>query len=217
MSKNQPLEQTENYVSISLIFMTTNGLRLSLFGLTIFVLVYLLSFAINRRFKKIHWSRALLYIFSVAMIGVLAEIFVDTIYRHMFGHPLWRYNFLPVHHAYTSQFSPVLWGAFGFYLYLIHHEYEKWPPKKLLYLSIVFSLEAIMIEGAADLISKLFLGKLIYYYHPGNLWHLTSIQGIPFYFLTGVLIIQTIHWFKSSPHYFTFVSIWVTTITVFFK
>lgn len=209
--------QRTYYASISLTFMTTDSIRLTVYGVSLFVLVYLLNFVIYRKFKKIHWSRALLYIVSVAMIGVLAEIFVDTIYRHIFGDMLWNYNFLPVHHAYTSQFSPVLWGAFGFYLYLMHHEYEKWPPRKLFYLSVIFSLEAIVIEGAADFISRPFLDRLVYYYHPSNLWHLTSLQGIPFYFLTGVLIIQTIHWFKSSPHYFTFVSAWVTAITVLFR
>lgn len=196
--------------------------RLILYGISIFLSVYLINSIIagkfkKLRFKRIHVSRALLYISSVAMIGVLAEIFVDTIYVHWFHRPLWHYNFFPIHHGYTSQYSPVLWGTFGFYLYLMHHEYERWSTRQLINLSIVFSIEAIVIEGIADAISRPFLGKLIYYYNPSNLWHVTSLQGIPFYFLTGILIIQTIHWFKSSPHYFTFISAWVTSVTVFFK
>lgn len=194
-----------------------NTVRLLLFGAFLISLVYLLSFLWFRRFKKIHLSRALMYISAVAMIGATVEIFVDTIYKHMFHDVLWHYNFFPIHHAYTSQASPVLWGALGFYIYLMHHSYEKWTRRELVTLSILFSIEAIVVEGLADLISKPFMGKLIYYYHPSNLWHLTSLQGIPFYFLTGILILQTIHWFKSSPHYFAFISTWVTGITVFFK
>src|SRR5438105_7997316 len=106
--------------------MNSTDIRLFLYSAFILTSVYLLSSLVAGKFKKIkfkriHTSRALLYISSVAMIGVLAEIFVDTMYVHLFHHPLWLYQFFPIHHAYTSQFSPVLWGTFGFYLYLMHH------------------------------------------------------------------------------------------------
>jgi len=148
------------------------------------------------------------------MIGVLGEISVDSAYAHFFGTPLWRYNFLPVHHAYTSAFSPILWGSFGFYLYLMHHQYERWSRKQLFRLALIFSLEAIAIEAIADLITKVILGKYIYYYYPSTLWHITAFQNLPFYFLCGFAIIETIHWFKASPHFFTVISAWVTYVTV---
>ena len=108
--------------------MTPNGIRLLIFGVICVVAVYIFSCLYYRRLQKIDLSIALLYITSVAMIGVLGEIFVDTIYTRIFGTQLWRYNFLPIHNGYTSQFSPILWGCFGFYLYLMHHDYKKWTP-----------------------------------------------------------------------------------------
>jgi len=144
--------------------MTSINLRLLIFGLVCLPTVYLFSALVTGHFKKIHLSRALLYIFSVAMIGVLGEISVDSFYNHFFHQPLWRYNFLPIHNAYTSQFSPILWGSFGFYIYLLHHKYERWSRSELNKLAIIFSLEAIAIEAIADLVSRAILGKYIYYY-----------------------------------------------------
>jgi hypothetical protein len=197
--------------------MNSTSIRLVIYGIISLAAVYLFSSLVGRGFKKIHLSRALLYISAVAMIGVLGEISVDSAYVHFFHSPLWRYNFLPIHHAYTSEYSVILWGTFGFYIYLMHHKYEKWSRKELINLALIFSLEAIIIEALADLVSKVILGKYIYYYYPANLWHITSFQGLPFYFLSGVMIIETIHWFKSSPHFFTVVSSWVIYVTVFLK
>ena len=137
--------------------MSHTNFRLLVLGILCLPTVYLFSALVFRKFKPIHLSRALLYISSVAMIGVLGEISVDSAYAHFFGAPLWRYNYLPIHHAYTSAFSPILWGSFGFYLYLMHHQYERWRRKELIKLAFIFSLEAIAIEAIADLISKIVL------------------------------------------------------------
>lgn len=190
-------------------------LRLFIYGLILVVGVYLFASLLARKFKKIHLSRALLYIASVAMIGVLGEITVDATYAHFFSTPLWRYNFLPVHHAYTSGFAPILWGSLGFYIYLIHHSYEKWPPRHLLKLTAFFGLEAMALEAVIDIIAKYVLGDLIFYYYPNGLWHISAFQNFPFYFICGAIVVLTIHHFKTKPHFFIFVSMWVTAVTVY--
>ena len=192
-------------------------MRLFLFTVASLSFTVLVSLIVNRGFKKFHVRSAMLWISSVAMIGVLGEIFVDSTYKFLFGIPLWRYNFLPINHAYTSKYAPILWGSFGIFLYLVHHKYERWSPKQLIHLSLIFGLEALLIEAIVDLISKPILGDYIYYYYPGNLWHISAVQNFPFYFLCGGFIITTIHWFKKSPEYFTFLSFWVTVVTVYFR
>jgi hypothetical protein len=191
--------------------------RLIIFGIILITYATLQGGIVNRGFRKIHLSRVLLYMSAVAMIGVLGEIFVDTIYRHFFKVSLWHYNFVPVHHAYTSKFAPVLWASVGLYIYLAHHKYEKWSKKELVSLSIIFGFEAMFMEAVVDLISKPILGNYIYYYNPSGLWHISAFQNFPFYFICGALIAQTLHWFKSSPHYFTILAAWVTTVTVYFQ
>lgn len=197
--------------------MSSTSLHLILFSVVLFSAVLLVGLIVNRGFRKIVWSQALLWIAAVAMIGVVGEIFVDSLYKDIFGTPLWRYNFLPVNHAYTSGWAPVLWGMFGFFLYLVHHKYGRWTPHQLAKLSVIFALEALAIEALADIISKPILGKYIYYYYPNGLWHISAFQNVPFYFLCGALIIYTIHWFKPSPHFFIVISSWVVIVTVYLR
>ena len=191
--------------------------RLFIFGIVLLAFVLIVSTLVNGGIKKPHFSRVLLYISAVAMIGVLGEITVDSIYNNLFGTPLWRYNFLPVNNAYTSGFAPVLWGSLGLYIYLVHHKYERWSPKELVHLSIIFGLEAMVLEALADLLSKPILGDYIYYYYPGGLFHISAFQNFPFYFICGAVVIQTLHWFKAQPHYFAFISAWVAVVTVYLR
>jgi hypothetical protein len=190
------------------------GIRLTIFACILLVSVYLLSSATARKFKKVNPKKALLYVASVAMIGVLGEITADASYKYYFHTALWRYNYLPIHHAFTSQFSPMLWGVFGFYLYLNHHSLEKWTRRQLVNLALIFAVEALVVEAFADLISKAVLGNYIYYYYPNGLWHITSFQGFPFYIICGFVVAETIHRFKADPHFFTFISTWVVIVTI---
>ena len=189
---------------------------LFLFSVLLIVSVYLVNSIIARRFKKVQLSRALLYMSTVAMIGVFGEVFVDTIYAHFFHTPLWRYNILPIHHAYTSDYAVVLWGAYGFYLYLLHDSLEKWSISKQRHLALIFSVEALVLEALVELSSKVALGKYVYYYYPGGLWHISAFQNFPFYLICGFLIVKTIRRFKVDPVFFTVINAWLISILVFF-
>jgi hypothetical protein len=197
--------------------MSSNGLKLLIYGVWLVAVVYIVSCLRSRKIIKIQPSRLILYISSLAMIGALSEIFCDTVYVHLFHDRLWYYRFLPIHHAYTSQYSPVIWGAMGLYLYLKRPEDEKWTRKQLIILSAFFSIETIIMEGLAVASSRVFLGNYIFYYNPGNLFHVTSLQSIPFFFLVGILTFQALRWFKAQPLFFTVISAYVTAIVLFFK
>lgn len=197
--------------------MSSDGIRLLIYGLAIYGSVYIFGCLVARKFRKIQLNKALLYMASLAMIGALSEIFCDTIYVHLFHYRLWYYQFLPVHHAYTSQYSPVIWSAMGLYIYLLHQKYERWTRKEFIFMSAFFSIETIVIEGLSVFFSKLFLGKYLFYYNPGNLWHVTSFQSIPFFFLVGMLTLGILRWFKAQPQFFTVLCSWVTVVTLYFK
>jgi len=198
--------------------MSSNGIRLLIYGVWLVAVVYIVSCLRSRKVRKIQPSRVMLYVSSLAMIGALSEIFCDTVYVRLFHDRLWYYRFLPVHHGYTSQYSPVIWGALGLYLYLVHSRYEeKWTRRQLIILSAFFSIETVIMEGLAVASSRIFLGDYIFYYNPGNLFHVTSLQSIPFFFLVGILTFQALHWFKAQPLFFTVISTYVTGIVLFFK
>lgn len=190
--------------------------KLIVFGLSWFVVIYLFNSLVAGKFKKIDAKLATMYFVTVAMIGVFGEIFLDTVYNHFLGHPLWHYNILPIQHGYTSEFAIIPWGTMGFYLYLMHDNLaNKWAITKTSYLALIFSLEALIIEAAATLSAKVFLGSYIYYYVPGDLWHVSSFQNIPFYFICGVIIIRTVKRFKKDPYFFTAMSACLIAVLIY--
>jgi hypothetical protein len=189
---------------------------LILFGLMWFVILYLINAAIAKKFKKIDAQIAALYFFTVAMIGLFGEIFLDTIYNYFVGQPLWRYNILPIHGGYTSIFAIILWGLYGFHLYMLHDTLgSRWSIYKTKHLVLIFGLEALIIESLLTISAKLLLGEFMYYYYPGDLWHVTSIQNLPFYFICGFVILKTIPRFKADPQFFILMSSALTFVIAF--
>lgn len=191
-------------------------LHLILFALLWLGILYLLNALIAKNFKKIDIKIALLYFFTIAAIGVFGEIFLDTVYNYFVGNPLWRYNILPIHHAYTSVYAPIVWGIYGFHLYLLHDTFRAWSITKTRYLALVFSIEALILEALLTISAKFLLGDFMYYYFPGDLWHVSSFQNIPFYFICGMIIIKTIKRFKNDPVFFSLMCVFATSIVVFF-
>lgn len=179
------------------------------------VILYGLNSAIARKWKRIVPKDALVYFFGVALIGLFGEIFLDTVYNHVFGHPLWRYNILPIHHAYTSSYAIVVWGLYGFHLYLLHNTLHARSITKTLQLALIFCVEALILEAALTISAKYLLGDFMYYYYPSDLWHVSSFQNIPFYFICGIVIIKTMQRFKAAPLYFSAMSMSLLFVIAF--
>jgi len=192
-------------------------LYLTLFALLWLAIIYVLNAIIAKRFKKIELKIALIYFFTVAAIGVLGEIFLDSVYNYFVGNPLWEYRILPIHDGYTSAYAPVIWGLYGFHLYLLHDTLStKWSIARSRYLALIFSIEALIFEALLTVSSKFLLGDFMYYYYPSDLWHVSSFQNIPFYFICGVVIIKTMRRFKKDPVFFSLMCIFVTSVVIFF-
>ena len=61
---------------------------LSFFSCILVLGVYLVNSAFARRFSKIHLKEVLRYISAVMLLGVFAEVFIDSVYSKLFGAPL---------------------------------------------------------------------------------------------------------------------------------
>lgn len=193
-----------------------NSFRYIWFALVWATLLYALNSVIAGELKKIELKQMILYIISVAMIGVFGEIFLDTFYSAVVGHPLWRYNILPFHNGYTSYYALVAWGLYGFHLYLLHGSLaSRWSITKTRHLALIFCLEALLLEALLTLSARLVFGKYLYYYLPGDLWHISSLQNIPFYFICGVVILKTLKRFRTDPLFFTAMSSTLTFVLLF--
>lgn len=190
-------------------------LNLVLFALLWAAILYGLNSAIARKWKRVTFKYALVYFFGVALIGLYGEIFLDTMYNAVIGNPLWRYNILPVHHAYTSSYAIVVWGLYGFHLYLLHDTLRARSITKTLQLAAIFCIEALFMEAALTISAKFLLGDFMYYYYPSDLWHVSSFQNIPFYFICGIVIIKTMQRFKASPIFFSAMSMSLLFVIAF--
>ncbi|HSX31377.1 MAG TPA: hypothetical protein VLE99_05665 [Candidatus Saccharimonadales bacterium] len=174
------------------------------FGVGVAAFVYILNSLIARRLMRPKLKPALLYFTTVGAIGLFGEIFLDTSYNFFVGHPLWYYNLLPIQGGYTSAFAIVTWGLYGIHLYLLHDTLAtKWSITRTRHLAIIFSLEALVFEALLTLSAKAVFGKYLYYYLPADLWHVSSFQNMPFYFICGAVVLKTLKRFRQKPLFFT--------------
>lgn len=174
-------------------------ITLCLFSLGGIAVVYLLNYAIARRYIVVHPKSAITYILTMASLGVLGEIIFDTTYRFVFGQALWMYRIFPIHNAYTSIYSLILWGCVGFHLYLFHDTLERRGITSLHTRAWLFCLEAIIFEALANLSSLAVFGRYLFYYFPDNLWHITALQAIPLYLLAGYGTMIAIDFARKLP------------------
>ena len=191
-------------------------LTLIYFSVAWVLIVYLFNSLVARSFKKISIETAALYISTVALIGVFGEVFSDTLYNAVFGIPLWQYQVFPVHGGYTSYYSLFVWGMYGFYLYLLHDSLNGWHIESTRKLAAIISIEAIVLEFIFNGTFLLVFGSYFFYYLPNDLWHLTTVQAIPFYFLAGIAITKTIKQFKSAPLFFILMNVLLASVFIFF-
>jgi hypothetical protein len=190
-------------------------IKLTLFALLWLAIIYSGNSLAVRSWKKIEPKMAILYFMTVALIGLYGEIFLDTTYNHFVGHPLWRYNILPIHHAYTASFAVVTWGLYGFHLYLLHGSLGKWAINKTKYLVLIFGFEALVLEALLTISARLLLGRYMYYYLPGDLWHVSSVQNFPFYLICGYIVLRTLERFRKDPIFFSAMSAALLFVLVF--
>jgi hypothetical protein len=55
----------------------------------------------------------------------------------------------------------------------------------------------------------------MFYYLPDDLWHLTSIEAIPFYLLLAIVVTGCIKRFRKDPAFFICMNITLAAVLVF--
>lgn len=190
-------------------------MELLCFSLGIFIAILVLNTLIGRGLPVMDPKKMLVFITTVVLVGVFGEVFVDSLYDMAFGRPLWHYQILPVHNTYTSKFAVVLWALYGMHIFWFHNTLSKWGVHRRTHLALILSLEAIILESLVNLASLMVFGKLVYFYTPNDLWHVTTIQNIPCYFGAGWVILGTLKRFEKDPKFFTKMSILIVFVFIF--
>lgn len=196
--------------------MQTTPLTVIAITIPVAIVVYLLDSLYARTWLKIRRG-AIAYVAAAVLIGVFGEVFVETIYNALFGQPLWHYQFLPVHHGYTSLFSVVLWAMYGIHLYWVKKTLDKKYGKLSGWkLATVFAVESLLLETFANLVWLAAFGYLIYYYTPTDLWHVTTLVNIPCYFGAAWAMIITVKRFKNDLWFFATMSALIVFVFLVF-
>jgi hypothetical protein len=153
--------------------------------------------------RKIDYKLLILYISFMAMAGPFGEIVVGTFYESIAGFPLWQYQILPTHNAYTSLYAPVIWGIAGAFLYYSSEILKVWTTKPKVQKASLIMFETILFEATLNLSFLALSGSLIFYYTPGDLWHITSLQTLPFYFLLGFGVMSSIKRMREHRRFYS--------------
>jgi hypothetical protein len=123
---------------------------------------------------------------------------------------------LPIQGGYTSSYAVVTWGLYGFHLYLLHDSLAtRWAITKTRHLALLFALEALLLEALLTLSAKVVFGRYLYYYLPSDLWHVSSFQNMPFYFICGLVVLKTLQRARRDPRFFTLMSACLIAVLVF--
>ena len=163
-------------------------LNVTIYALVFFTVFYLIFSAIKKEFIRIDPLKLFYYVSLFSVFGITGEAFVNTIWEHFVGEPLWEYYLFPLHGGDISYFFPLIWGGLGFYKYLSDATFNYYKPEEKIKPGLVLGAEAIPFELAYNGFYLLLFGSYIFYYLPANLGplsHLSCLQVIPFYFVVG--------------------------------
>ncbi|TRX00886.1 hypothetical protein [Candidatus Methylobacter oryzae] len=193
--------------------MATN---LILFFLYLVAVVYFLGLALTGKSTPTNIKDAYMYAGTLAMIGIISEVAINSFYRTVFDSPLWLYQVAPIHGGDTSVFAFFQWPLFGYHLYFVRKKIQSYRFK---YEAAVFafavSVDALLLETFANISSAISLNTFIFYYLPGDLGHFTSLRVYPFYLLGGAILNETFKRFKTDPLFFGNLGFVIAFIFVF--
>ena len=188
------------------------------FAICFLTIFYVSACAVNRGLIKIEIRKALVYITTFSLLGVIGEIFVNTVYANITGAPLWEYRLLPVNNGSVSYFFIFVWGSLGFYKYIVEVVFPKIASLTPVKQGLLIGSEAIFIELLYNGTYFLLFSNYIFYYFPTNLGflsHFSCLQVIPFYFIFGFAVTKILKQQLSTAWSLTtFMFNWLIIITL---
>lgn len=193
--------------------MVTN---LILFFLYLVAVIYFVGFALTNKSMQINTKDAYMYSGTLAMIGVISEVAINSFCRAAFDSPLWLYQVTPIHQGDTSIFAFFQWSLFGYHLYYVRKKIQSYHfTYEAAIFALVVSVDALLLEIFLNVSSNVFLDTFIFYYLPGDIGHLTSIYVYPFYLLGGTILNETFKRYEKDPMFFGNLSFAIAFIFVF--
>jgi hypothetical protein len=193
--------------------MVTN---LIIFFLYLATVIYFAGFAFTNKSTQISIKEVFLYSGTLALIGCISEVAINSFCRTAFDTSLWVYQITPIHHGDTSIFAFFQWSLYGYHLYYVQKKLQSYKFKHEEYIfAFVLSIDALLLETFVNISSLFFLNTFVFYYTPGDMGHLTTVFVLPFYLLGGAILIGIFNRFLKDPMFFGTLSFSVAFIFVF--
>jgi hypothetical protein len=193
--------------------MVTN---LIIFFLYLIAVIYFAGFVLIKSPSEVRIKEVYMYSGTLALIGVISEVAINSFCRATFQSPLWVYLVTPVHNGDTSMFAFFQWALYGYHLYFVKKKIHYLNLKHEAYIFVlVLSVEALLLEIFVNISSSYFLDTFIFYYVPEDMGHMTSIYVFPVYLLGGAILNETFKRFLRDPLFFGNLSFSIAFIFVF--
>lgn len=190
--------------------------NLIVFFLYLVAVIYLAGLALVNDTAEIRIREVYMYSGTLALIGCISEVAVNSFYRAVFDSPLWVYLVTPIHQGDTSIFAFFQWSLYGYHLYFVHKKIYSLNIKHKDYIFIfLLAVEALLLEIFVNISSKFFLNTFIFYYTLGDMGHLTTVFVLPVYLLGGAILNETFKRFLRDPVFFGNLCFSVAFIFVF--
>jgi hypothetical protein len=190
--------------------------NLIVFFLYLVAVIYLAGLALVNDTAEIRIREVYMYSGTLALIGCISEVAVNSFCRAVFDSPLWVYLVTPIHQGDTSIFAFFQWSLYGYHLYFVHKKIYSLNIKHKDYIFIfLLAVEALLLEIFVNISSKFFLNTFIFYYTLGDMGHLTTVFVLPVYLLGGAILNETFKRFLRDPVFFGNLCFSVAFIFVF--
>lgn len=190
--------------------------NLIVFFLYLVAVIYLAGLALVNDTAEIRIREVYMYSGTLALIGCISEVAVNSFCRAVFDSPLWVYLVTPIHQGDTSIFAFFQWSLYGYHLYFVHKKIYSLNIKHKDYIFIfLLAVEALLLEIFVNISSKFFLNTFIFYYTLGDMGHLTTVFVLPVYLLGGAILNEIFKRFLRDPVFFGNLCFSVAFIFVF--
>lgn len=149
---------------------------------------YLLNSAIAGCWLRTSAYRIALMASYTFLVGIIFEQLVNTVYELVAGQKLWKYKIWPVHDGNVSGLAFLVWPAYGAHIVLWHTALEqrfRSAARSDLAKAGILAVDAPLTEIVCNTFFLALLEVFYFYYLPSDLYHLTSMQVVPLYFMAA--------------------------------
>lgn len=170
----------------------------AIYGMLLF---YALASLAKGRLVRLEPYRLLLYMSVAFLVAVICEVGLGMLFELMMERRLWEYRVWPIHDGHTSALNLFIWPVYGYYLYLLADVLREYRLNlgRRWYHGLLCGFDGPLLEILANGFFLLFFGTFYFYYLPGDLYHLTSVQAVPLYMLSGILLTLLLRRIDALP------------------